>query len=416
MLIFLYRILINTVLLISPLIIIIRIFNKKEHPNRFAEKIGIIKKNKNFSKLVWFHGSSVGEILSIIPLIEKLENKNEIKKILVTSNTLSSSKVLQKFKFKKTIHQFYPIDVNFVSKHFINHWNPSLALFVESEIWPNMLLNLKRKKIPIVLLNARITRRSFNKWKKMLFFAKSIFNSFNVCLTQNDETIQYLKKLGGKNIKKIGNLKFSETSLHTNNSLNIMQKNFFKKRKIFFGGISTHKSEEIFCAKIHENLKRKYNKGITIIIPRHVHRALEIKDQIEKMGLKVYLHSSKKKIDENIDIYIVDTFGETKLFLKICKIVFLGGSLVKHGGQNPLEAARLGCRVIHGPNISNFKEVYKLLHKIGIASIIRNIKETQKEIQKNLYKKPNLKKNIKKINNLGEQILSNNFKEIKKYI
>ena len=253
---FLYRILINLTLLISPLIIIFRIFKKKEHHTRFLEKLGILNAKRKLGKLIWFHGSSVGEILSVMPLIEKLEKKKNIKQILLTSNTLSSAKVFNNFKLKKTIHQFFPIDSNFITKKFLNYWKPSLAIFTESEIWPNIILNLKSRNTPLILLNARITKKTYKKWKKISFFSRSIFNKFDICLAQNDETKNYLKKLGAENIKKLGNLKFSETTLKNINKINKNTQKFFDSKKILFGAISTHQNEEIFCTKIHIDLKK----------------------------------------------------------------------------------------------------------------------------------------------------------------
>ena len=414
--IFFYRIIINFIIILSPLIILIRLLKKKEHPIRFKEKFCFFSKKRGQGKLIWFHGASVGEILSIIPLIEKLEKNKNINKILITSSTLSSSNIFLKFKFKKTIHQFFPIDSNFYTKKFIEYWKPSLAIFIESEIWPNIILNLKNKNIPLVLLNARISKKSYKKWRKISFFSKSIFNKFDVCLSQNNETKNYLKKLGAENIKKLGNLKFSETSLKNINKINKNTQKFFDSKKILFGAISTHQNEEIFCTKIHADLKKKYINGITIIIPRHIHRAPDIKEEIEKIGLKVHLHSSGRKIDNKTDIYLVDTFGETKLFIKICKIVFLGGSLIQHGGQNPLESARLGCKVIHGPNIDNFLEVYSLLNKNNISSKIRTISQAKDIVKKNINNKFSSKKIIKKLNSIGNEVLLNNQKEINKYI
>ena len=236
------------------------------------------------------------------------------------------------------------------------------------------------------------------------------------CLSQNNETKNYLRKLGAKNVKELGNLKFSETSLKNINKINKNTQKFFDSKKVLFGAISTHQNEEMFCTKIHADLKKKYINGITIIIPRHIHRAPAIKEDIEKLGLKVHLHSSERKIDNKTDIYLVDTFGETKLFIKICKIVFLGGSLIQHGGQNPLEAARLGCKVIHGPNIDNFLEVYNLLSKNNISLKIRTINQTKNVIKKNLSNKFSSKKIIKKLNSIGNKTLLNNQKEINKYI
>ena len=414
---FFYRLALNFIFLISPIIIIYRIFKKKEDPRRFVEKIGKYSKKNVSNNLIWFHGSSVGEILSIIPLIEKLEKRKNIKKILITSNTLSSAKIINKLKLKKTFHQFFPLDTKFLAEKFLNHWKPKAVFFIESEIWPNMILKIKEKNIPLILLNARITKKSFKKWNSIPSFSKKIFNEFELCLGQNNKTCNYLKILGAKNIKKIGNLKFSETNLKNIDIVGKKIKKFFKTKKILFAGISTHKNEEIFCANIHLKLKKEYTNGITILIPRHVHRSIEIKEEIERMGLKVHLHSSHKtKVDEKTDIYLVDTFGETKSFLKVCKIVFIGGSLIKHGGQNPLEAARAGCKVIHGPNIDNFLEVYDLLNKNNISYKIKTINASKIIIKQTLINKTSTKKNINKLNYIGDEILNKNQKEIIKYI
>ncbi len=412
---FFYRFVVNLIFLISPIIIIYRIFKKKEHPKRFLEKIGKFDKKNNHDNLIWFHGSSVGEILSIIPLIEKLEKRKNIKKILITSNTLSSAKVIEKLKFRKTFHQFFPLDTKFLVKKFLDHWNPKLVFFVESEIWPNMITKIKQKKIPLILLNARITKKSFNKWKKIISFSKKIFNEFDLCLSQNDETCYYLKVLGAKNIKKIGNLKFSQSKFELKNLSISKIKNKFKKKKIIFSAISTHVGEELFCGKAHKNLKKKYKNIISVIIPRHIHRAQEIKQELNSNGLKVHLHTSGKKISNDTDIYLVDTFGEAKYFLKLSKIAFMGKSIYIDGGQNPLEAARLGNRIIHGPNVGNFTEVYDFLKKLGISTKISSYKNLENLVFKFEGKKNYSQQIIKKLAYTGNQILLNNEKEINKY-
>jgi len=263
---FFYRIVANFIFILSPIIIIYRIFKKKEDPKRFLEKIGKFDKKITNNDLVWFHGSSVGEILSIVPLIEKLEKRKNIKKILITSNTLSSAKIINNLKLKKTFHQFFPLDTVFLAEKFLNHWKPKVVFFIESEIWPNMILKIKEKNIPLILLNARITKKSFQKWNLVNNFSKKIFNKFDLCLSQNDITSNYLKILGSKNIKKIGNLKFSESSSDLKYNSNSKIKKLLKKKKIIFTAISTHSGEELLCAKVHANLKKKYRN----IIPKKV--------------------------------------------------------------------------------------------------------------------------------------------------
>ena len=412
---FIYRILINLIILISPLIIFFRIINKKEDKIRFKEKFCFFSKKRGNGKLVWFHGSSVGEIVSIIPLIEKLEKKKSISKILITSSTLSSSKVLSKFKFKKTIHQFFPVDSNMLTKKFLNYWKPSIAIFIDSEIWPNMIFNIKENNIPLLLLNARITKKSFNRWKNIPTFSKSLFSKFNICLSQNKETCKYLKHLGAKKIKLFGNLKFSESNNEKNNNINNKLKKIFKFRKIWCAA-STHNTEEKLSALAHKKLKKKYKDLITIIIPRHIQRTNDIINEAKNLNLNVQTRSLSNKINNNTDIYLVDTYGESKSFYRICKTVFLGGSLINHGGQNPIEAARFGCKIIHGPYIQNFTEVYKLLKKNKISFKIKNIEQLVHWVDKSFLKKTNFSKKSNKLKKIGSIILGKTYAEIDNYL
>ena len=403
---FFYQLIVSLLLLISPLIIILRIFKKKEDKKRFKEKFVFPTRTKKKGKLIWFHGASVGEILSIIPLIKNYEKNKLISQILITSSTLSSSKVLRKFNFKKTIHQFYPIDHIFFTKKFINFWKPNLALFIDSEIWPSMFSELKNKRIPLVLLNARLTLKTQNKWMKIKNFAKSIFDKITCIYPQNKETKSFLKKIKLKNIKLIGNLKFTEDPNENLGAINSKLKYEFTKKKVWVAS-STHNNEEIFCAKTHIELKKKIKNLITIIIPRHIHRVDEIVDEIKKLNLKVCCHSSSIKNLKDIDIYIVDTFGETKKFHKLASSVFLGGSIVNRGGQNPLEAARFGAKIFHGPNTDNFKDVYKLLKDFKISKQIN----TPTQLASSIIFKKN-KHSGSRIKNIGDKILKKTIKEL----
>ncbi len=410
-----YRLIINLIIIISPVIILFRLFKNKEDKFRFKEKFCYFSKSRGNGKLLWFHGSSVGEILSIIPLIEKLENNKSIDKILITSSTLSSSKILSRFKLKKTIHQFFPIDSSFLTKKFINYWKPSAAIFLESEIWPNMLLNIKKKSIPLVLLNARITNKTFRRWKKISFFSKIIFKCFDTCYPQNTETKKYLKSLGAKKIKILGNLKFTESKNQKKETLskNIIKN--FKSRKIWCAS-STHDTEEKICALAHKKLKKKYKNLLTIIIPRHIQRTNYICEQIREMNLNVEIYSSKNKIKKSTDIYIVDAYGETKSFFKICNTVFLGGSIIRHGGQNPLEAARYGCKILHGPNIQNFKEIYNLLDKNNLCLKFHNINQLTSGVQRSFNQDMKIGKKINKLKKTGIKILNNTLAEINYFL
>ncbi len=403
---FFYQIIISVLLITSPIIIIYRLIKQKENKERFKEKFSFTRKKRKKGKLIWFHGASVGEIMSIIPLIKNYEKNKSVNQILITSCTLSSSKIIEKFNFKKTTHQFYPIDYFFFTNNFLKYWKPSLAIFIESEIWPSMFKNLKHKKIPLILLNARLTEKTFNRWMKIRYISKKIFKKITVAFPQNLETKFFLKKLNVKKINFIGNLKFAKNYDENLVKLNNRLQNQFDKKKIWVAS-STHKNEEILCAKAHIELKKKVKNLITIIIPRHIHRVEEIIDELKNENLNIALHSTNIKNLSKIDIYIVDTFGETEKFHKIASSVFLGGSIIKRGGQNPLEAARFGANIIHGPNVDNFKDVYKFLKSLKVSNKVNTVRQLVSSIKFKKNKIASIK--IKKI---GEKILKKTIKQL----
>ena len=406
-----YGFLVYVVIILSPLIIIYRILNKKENPKRFLEKFSINMKDRGRGKLIWFHCSSVGEFLSVIPLIVELEKMKNIKKILVTTSTLSSSKIFDKYKFKKTSHQFYPLDNIYIVKNFLNYWKPSTAIFAESEIWPTMISELKRREIKTVLINARMSEKSFKRWSALKYFGKDILLKFNYIFPQNKETLLYFKKLGVKKLKFLGNLKFASFD---NDEIKEVNKRYFKNRKILCSA-STHDNEEEIFANLHIKYKKKIPNLITIIIPRHIERTSEISQMLERKNLKFVRHTEKKSNLKDCDVYIVDSYGISKSFYKISDIVFLGGSLVSRGGQNPLEALRFGCNIIHGSYTFNFKDVYKMLEKERLSLKVSGSKDLEKKAFL-LFNKKNNSVKIKKLKSIGNTILNKNLMELKKII
>ena len=406
-----YGFLVYVVIILSPLIIVYRILNKKENPKRFLEKFSINMKDRGRGKLIWFHCSSVGEFLSVIPLIVELEKMKNIKKILVTTSTLSSSKIFEKYKFKKTSHQFYPLDNIYIVKNFLNYWKPSTAIFAESEIWPTMISELKRREIKTVLINARMSEKSFKRWSALKYFGKDILLKFNYIFPQNKETLLYFKKLGVKKLKFLGNLKFASFD---NDEIKEVNKRQFKNRRILCSA-STHNNEEEIFANLHIKYKKKIPNLITIIIPRHIERTSEISRMLEKKNLKFVRHTEKKSNLKDCDVYIVDSYGISKSFYKISDIVFLGGSLVSRGGQNPLEALRFGCNIIHGNYTFNFKDVYKMLEKERLSLKVSGSKDLEKKAFL-LFNKKNNSVKIKKLKSIGNTILNKNLMELKKII
>tara|TARA_B100000963_G_scaffold112542_1_gene97949 strand:- start:1866 stop:3107 length:1242 start_codon:yes stop_codon:yes gene_type:complete len=405
-----YQLLITLIILFSPIIILIRVLKGKEDILRFKEKFCFFSKRRHSGKLLWFHGSSVGELMSVLPVLNKYDKENSFDQILVTSSTMSSSKILQKYNFKKVVHQFFPIDHIFFSNFFLNYWRPNSAIFLESEIWPSIYRSLKKRNIPLILLNARITKKTFKRWMKLKRFSLKVFDQISFAYPQNKETIIYLKKLGVEKIEYIGNLKFFEDKKIVNKKFDNKIKNKFKKYKICIAA-STHADEELFAAKTHLLLKKKNKNLITIIIPRHVHRVGEINNELKKLNLKVTYHSAKVKNLKDIDIYVVDTFGESRRFYKIATTVFLGGSLINKGGQNPIEPARYGAKILHGPNVDNFKEVYAFLKSLKVSKEIRSPKQFANEV---IFRKKMEK--VKKIQKLGNVIFKMTLNKLNKKI
>jgi len=407
---FLYQTLITILLILSPLLISIRILRKKEDKQRFKEKFCFHSKKRSKGNLVWFHGSSVGEVLSILPLIHELEKNKSIDQILITSSTLSSAEIFKKFKSRKAVHQFFPIDSILFSHKFLNYWKPTITIFVESEIWPSIFKTINKKNIPLLLLNARITKKTFKRWNYIKNFSNTIFKNISTAYPQNKETFNYLKRLNLSKIKRIGNLKFVNNNQNKLIKLNKTLLKNLKYRK-FWCASSTHHGEEIICSKVHINLKKKYKDLLTIIIPRHIHRVDRIVKEIKDLKLNVVLHSSQPKKLKGTDIYLVDTYGETKKFYEASNIVFMGKSLTEKGGQNPLEPARHGSSVLYGPNIENFSDIYKLLDKLKITHKVNGINSLTNLVNK-LIIKPNNKKNYLKIEKIGKKILNETKDEI----
>ena len=406
----------------APFFLFLRKLKKKEHSIRYKEKLSQINTPRGEGFLIWFHVVSVGEAMSILPLIENFEQDEKIKRILITSITLSSAEVLKK-KFNKNtkvIHQFLPLDIPKFVKKFLKHWSPNLSIFIDSEIWPNLIFQIKERNIPLLMVNGRISKKTFSRWKSLKNFSKKIFEKFDLCIVANNETGNYLKILGAQNIKNYGNLKFANTKLNSNNSLNSTFLNKIKNRKIWCAA-STHPSEEIFCAKTHLMLKKNYNNILTIIIPRHVDRIKTINDELSNLNLTISLFSKFDQMNIDTDILLIDSYGETSKFYNISKCVLLGKSLIKSptngGGQNPIEPSRLGCKIFHGPNVSNFTEIYEYLKSLGVADQVSSPEELNQSLVEEFKEdKANNNQVIEKIDNYGLNILNNVIKEIKIYI
>ena len=389
----------------------LRILRKKECPLRYKEKLGVSLKTRNNGYLIWFHCSSIGELKSIFPIIDHYLKKNQI---LVTTSTLSSNQVFQKkyYNTKNIIHQYAPIDSPQIVKKFFKKWNPNIIFFTESEIWPNQIFYAKNKNIPIILLNARISNKSFIKWKLIKSSMNKILNCFDLILCQSKESADYFNYFETNNIKILGNLKFVVSENFENEN---KEENFNLQKKLIFIALSTHPTEEEFCIKVHASLKSQYPNLLTIIIPRHTNRIPEIQKIITNTKLNFLIVESLDNFENNTDILIINSYGNTKKILKSSKYVFIGGSLVNHGGQNPIEVAYNNALIFHGPYVHNFTEIYDFLNKENIAFKINSEIELidQLKAKFNNYQNKNIKEKIIKI---GDEILSSTLKKLDEYI
>jgi 3-deoxy-D-manno-octulosonic-acid transferase len=409
-----------------PLLVILIYFRSilnKEDKMRFKEKIfsSHFKARKdNKKRLIWFHAASIGECLSILPLINEINNKHKNIDFLITTVTLSSSKLLEKKldQYHNIVHRFFPLDVENLVENFLNDWNPHLACFVDSEIWPNFLFKIKEKKIPLLLINARITKKSFNKWKIILDSAKKVFNNFDLCLAASEESRNNLNKLQVKNLKYIGNLKYSIQNAVA--EIEDSNKKILNNYKTWCA-VSTHAGEEAVVLKAHIEIKKKYNNILTIIVPRHINRSFFIKNLSKKFNLNSQILNDNDLIDSNMDIIIINSFGVLPKYFNYCKNIFIGKSFIKKkedtAGQNPIEAAKLGCKIFHGPYVYNFQEVYERLNSYGIAEKVNNELELAEKIIKN-FESPTLRdqQQINLLNDYGAKILDETVLEVDTYL
>ena len=421
--IFIYRFL--TFFLYPVFIVLIylrKLLNKEDH-YRYKEKIFpsyfFPDKDKK-KKLIWLHAASIGEVQSIFPLIQKLNSEKENVEFLITTITLSAGNIVAKKlnEYKNVKHRYFPLDVNFLIKNFLSKWKPDLIIFVDSEIWPNLIFEIKKREIPVALINGRITKKTFNKWMLVSKFAKEIFSNFDLCLAASKDSEENLKKLNVKNLKYIGNIKFSGKIIRDD----LIDENFeILKQKKHWCAASTHKGEEIVCLKTHLNLKKIYKNLITIIIPRHINRSNEINRLCNKYKLSSQILNDKELIEDSSEIIIINSFGTLSKFYNYSQSVFIGKSMIKKlqkvGGQNPIEAAKLGCKIYHGPYVYNFKEIYALLKSYGISEEINNETDLTKKLANDLKElKDDKNKIINSINDMGDKILDNTTKEINKFL
>ncbi|GGE34367.1 3-deoxy-D-manno-octulosonic acid transferase [Agaricicola taiwanensis] len=353
---------------LANLVLHYRVRKNKEDPARIGERRGRHGAARPPGPLVWLHAASVGEFLSILPLIEAIGERGFV--LLVTTGTVTSAKLADERLPQNAIHQYVPLDVPRYVRRFLAHWRPDMAIFAESELWPNLLEGLRAASTPVILVNARMSERSFRRWGRARSTIGTLLNRIDLCLAQSDVDAKRLESLGAPRVVTTGNLKFDVPPPPADSSLLQRLKIALGHRPVLVAA-STHSGEEAVIAEAHQKMSDQLPDLLTIIVPRHPERGYEAGETVANAGLSVATRSFGEEVHHDTQIYIADTIGELGLFYRLANVVFMGGSLVPHGGQNPIEPAKLGVPVLHGPHIHNFTAVYESLDRVqGALTVV----------------------------------------------
>lgn len=374
----------NTLITILYPLVIKRYINKrkengKEDVKRFNERVGRPTMPRPEGKLIWLHGASVGESVSMLPLIQRILDTYPEAHVMVTTGTVTSADVMQKRLPERAFHQFIPIDNPIFTTRFVRHWQPDVALWFESELWPAVLSSIKRKNIPLILINGRISNKSFKRWQQFDFISKELLNCFTLCLGQSEEDAYRLRVLGAQNSICLGNLKYAGLPLPIDEAKRAEFVEQAGKRHMWLAS-ATHDDEEVRIAKVHKRLKQKFPDLLTVIAPRHPQRGDEIQEKINSLELKTALRSKNEKITPETDVYIANTIGEMGIWYDVINIVFIGGSLIPHGGQNFMEPSRVRDAVIVGPHMHNFTDAMNRAKKADAVIQVTDTEELEETV------------------------------------
>lgn len=352
---------------LADMLLSYRLKRGKEHAERLPERRGQSVIARPQGPLVWLHGASVGELLSILPLIERIRARDLA--VLVTSGTVTSAGLAERRLPPDVIHQFAPIDIPQFAARFLAHWQPNLALFVESDLWPNLIVAASKRGIPLILVNGRVSERSFNRWRLVPHSIGALLTRFDLCLAQSAEDAARYARLGAPRVVTTGNLKLDVPAPPADEDKLKALKGAIAGRPVI-AATSTHPGEEAAMIDAHRRLMHTFPGLLTLIAPRHPDRGQGVGEIARVAGLHPALRSRGELPERACDIYVFDTLGELGLIYRVAPIVFVGGSLVGHGGQNPIEAAKLGVAVLHGPHVWNFAEIYAALDAAGGAELV----------------------------------------------
>jgi 3-deoxy-D-manno-octulosonic-acid transferase len=345
-----------------------RLARGKEDEDRLPERLGRPGRVRPKGPLVWIHAASVGESVSVLPLIRKLGELRPDTNVLVTTGTVTSGRVMGERLPANAFHQFVPVDTPSAVRAFLDYWQPGLALWVESELWPNMLHEIKEREIPAALINARMSDSSYRNWRRAKHAARELLGAFNLCLAQDESVAEKLIALGAPHVEVPGNLKLVGEPLPFDVEALAELRSTIGDRPMWLLA-SSHDGEEQLAAFAHRDLVAHFPSLLTIIVPRHPQRGPQIAASLEPL-FNVARRSRGELPFRDTEIYIADTMGELGVFYRLCQLTVMGGSFVPHGGQNPLEPARAKAAVISGPHIHNFRDIFRILVESGGVEVL----------------------------------------------
>lgn len=357
---------------LAPLLLSYRVSRGKEDRSRLGERYGRASLPRPEGEVVWVHAASVGETNAVLPLIKKLTTAG--RSVVFTTVTVTAARIAETRLPPGAVHQYSPIDVRSWVGAFLAHWRPAMAILVESELWPQAIMTLSEAGVPLVIVNGRLSSRSFEGWRRHAAVAEAMFSRVSLCLAQSDPDGERYRRLGVRSVSVTGNLKFDTPPPGSDPKARAALKAEIGNRPVWLAA-STHPGEEEIVAAAHQLLVERHPGLLTIIVPRHPERGSELAAELAARRLSVARRTPEEPIVPSTDVYLADTLGELGLFYRIAPVAFVGGSLVDHGGQNPIEPISLGTAILHGPHTHNFSEVYGILDERNPGSRITDVRE-----------------------------------------
>lgn len=368
-----YRALTSAVSPFMPLYLARRQRRGKEDAARLPERFGVALLPRPEGPLLWVHAASVGEANSALPLLEEIKRTLPEQNIMLTTGTVTSARLMKQRLPAGVIHQFVPIDTPHAVARFLAHWKPTLALMVESELWPNLLMQTRKTGCRMVLVNARMSDASFHAWKRFHGMVAELLASFSEVFAQSEEDASRYRALGAKNVSCFGNLKYDGVPLPADADM-LVQLEAARAGRPAWLAASIHPGEDAVVAEVHSSIKARHPRLLTVVVPRHPEKGEAMATTFSAAGLRVAMRSKHQYITPETEVYIADTLGELGLFYRTFPLCFIGGSLIPHGGQNPLEAARLGCAILFGNHMENFSDIASGLLRAEAAQQVESPK------------------------------------------